>query len=88
MNKKIIGICIVMLLIGTVIPIVGSTDENYQNQIFDDITSMNNHKFPVMKDIFEPLDPKNASPKPTIIDTPDYFSWKDFTPITFLYRID
>ncbi|UCB58722.1 MAG: PKD domain-containing protein [Thermoplasmatales archaeon] len=88
MKKKILCILVLTLLIVTIIPIVGSTHQNYQNQIFNDITSVNNnryckddknnYRFPVMNDILEPLDPKNASPKPAIIDTPDYFSWKDY----------
>ena len=33
---------------------------------------------PVMTELPEPLDPKDASPKPTIIDTPEYFNWMDY----------
>ena len=86
--KKIIGIFIVTMLSVTALPIVSSTNENYRSQIIDRTTDnedyrcgeddKKNHRFPVMNDIIEPLDPEKASPKPGIIDTPDYFSWLDY----------
>ena len=86
--KKIIVIFIISLLIGIFLPIVSSSEEKYGGNSIDgvifnedcrcDTDDKENHRFPIMNIIREPLDPKNASPKPAIIDTPEHFSWKDY----------
>jgi C1A family cysteine protease len=46
-------------------------DEEYGKELF--------LKCPIMIDPPAPLNPNNSSPKPPISDTPDEFSWKDYS---------
>ncbi|MCK5261523.1 MAG: hypothetical protein KAJ44_05040, partial [Thermoplasmatales archaeon] len=88
MKKKIIGICFFLLLIGgTVLPVVGNIKED-SSQVWKKITvdddcgcdadNIIGPRFNLMTEPNESLDLKDASSKPTVIDTPDYFSWLDY----------
>ena len=77
-----------MLLIGsTVLPVVGDIKED-SSQVWKKITvdddcgcdadNIIGPRFNLMTEPNESLDLKDASSKPTVIDTPDYFSWLDY----------
>jgi len=94
LNNKIIIFSIVIILFASTFPSVCSInrsniqtyideenfdydlEENFGNNKSDDNNDF--QRYPVMIDIPDPFDPNNASPKPTIIETPAYFSWKDY----------
>ena len=98
MNKKIIGVCICLLVVSSIIlPVASSYDKNNIKQINsindinqngdfntleedydyeDEVTSTDYYK--VMKNYVLDLDENNYSPKPTIVKTPDDFSWIDY----------
>ncbi|MCK5261678.1 MAG: hypothetical protein KAJ44_05820 [Thermoplasmatales archaeon] len=80
MKKKILGVFVCMLLIATVLPVVSSTDKNdgsrMSDESYDDCGC--GTRFPVKINSLVSLDPNYVSSKPTIMDTPHYFSWKDF----------
>jgi len=92
--KKIIGIFVITLLIGTAIPTVSSFDRDIKqnhHQIQNDINSFipedcgcesdngyNTMIFEILK-YYKTFNQNESSSKPTITtDLPDYFSWKDF----------
>jgi len=85
MKTKIIGIFILMLLIGTAIPIVNSADKNVSSQISNEgyfvdecgCGSNSGSGIGIMKKSI-PQDPNYIAPKQTIMGVPDYFNWKDF----------
>lgn len=94
MKKKIIGIFLCMLLITSAFPIVSSIDKYFEkdederhmidkNLIEEDCgcgpNSDNKERSFGRTRYYKPVDQKDASPKPTIMeDLPDYFSWKDY----------
>jgi len=93
MKKKIIGIFVCVLLIPTAIPMVISIDENIEKNDLNDFISDEifldyncgcgnsngiRHRIWIMEELPEPLGFKEASTKPTVIDTPDYFNWMDY----------
>jgi hypothetical protein len=83
MKRKIIGFFVCMLLIGTAVSTIASPEDK-ENEI---LLNINNecctgneikdcHR--LMNEISKPLDFGEVSPRPTIVDTPDYFNWMDF----------
>jgi C1A family cysteine protease len=94
MKKKIVGICVCMLLIISALTLVSSI-ENYTEKIdhesylFDKIfvdedcgcgpdSNIKERSLGKIK-YYKPTNPKDASTKPAIIDDlPDYFSWRDY----------
>ena len=79
MEKKIISVIVCMLFIITAIPTVSSIQKSNMDLIED-----NNdfekiiQEYVVMSEPPAHLDPNDASPKPTIVETPDEFSWKSY----------
>ena len=83
-----------LLIMVIVLPVINSINTNTSIELVTRITydhnfnkydeshsQLNGVVFPrciVMNNLFIDLDPNSASPKPTIIDTPDYFNWKDW----------
>ncbi len=93
MRKKIIGIFVCMLLIISALPMISSIDKNIGKNdynefmtdeiIMDDDCGCGNsngirQRIWIMEELPEPLDFKEASTKPTVMDTPDYFNWMDY----------
>ena len=74
--KKIVGIFILILLIGTtVLPLVSSKDANVNDDCGCKSYDINNLEL-LKKRI--PQDPNYEKPIPTIKGVPDYFNWRDF----------
>jgi len=81
--KKIIGIFVFTLLIASaVFPLVSSRDKYIFSQQSSDVIINEYYKFKTRylgkSNLPTSLYPEGASIKPAIINTPDYFSWKDY----------
>ena len=87
MKKKLVGIVIFLLVMGTIVPLLGSSyGDNHQvlaNEIIqeDECGCESNQASPsqiTLLDLPSLNDTTGQSPKPTIAhDLPSYFSWKD-----------
>jgi cathepsin X len=82
MNKKLLNGFVCTLLIISVLPLVRSTDENGSGQLayshaVDERCGCGT-SFPVKSKSPAQLDLRYTSVKPAIMNTLDYFSWKDF----------
>jgi C1A family cysteine protease len=87
MKNKIIGICICMLMIGSTLPLILSTNENHTSVLANDSNKtedcgcesqqiLTDQKLLVNQISIN--DTTSQSPKPTIKqDLPPYFSWRD-----------
>ena len=81
--SKPVGFFVCILLIGTAVSTIASPEDKK-----NDILSNSNHEccktneiidgYRLMNEISKPLDFGEVSPRPTIVDTPDYFNWMDF----------
>ena len=81
MKKKIVGFFICMLLIGTVASTIAISENNNiltHENCKCEITNKIGSSFGIMKEVPKFSDSAEMSPKPTVIDTPDYFNWMDF----------
>jgi hypothetical protein len=94
MKKKIVGIFIFMLLISTIIPIIRDIEDiSISNKIDKNINYRYNNvnyeiienycdecKLSYISELYIDPDPNGFfdSPKPTVIDTPEEFSWTDY----------
>jgi hypothetical protein len=92
MKRKIIGTLVCVLLIANILPGVSSINKNIENnhindylpnEIFMDYCGCNEDiiigsKFKLKTELDEDLDSKDASSKPRIMETPNYFSWLDY----------
>lgn len=80
MNRRMLGVFICTLLMGTILPAVSSTDQNNSSRMPDGsfVDDCGCGEFPVKINPLASIDSNYASSKPIIVGTPQYFSWKDF----------
>ena len=88
MNKRLVGVFVCILMVIAVLPAVGSMNKIDSNQLHTEITvdddcgcdadNIIGPRFNLMTEPNESLDLKDASSKPMVVNTPDYFSWLDY----------
>ncbi|MCX6662745.1 MAG: hypothetical protein NTZ75_00690, partial [Euryarchaeota archaeon] len=80
MKRKIIGICICMLMIGSTLPLILSTNENHTSVLANNSNKTEDCGCESQKILTDQklLVNQSQSPKPTINnDLPPYFNWRD-----------